>query len=120
MLPSYQNSTDLLTEVANNTKLYTLLIIQLNKDFHLTGIDVTFSEDNTPSTLKEVLLKVVKKLLLHDFNSFTNLLYRIDISEKDIQMNDATDIDLYAENITFLILQRIWKKVWFKERFYKG
>ncbi|WP_440122724.1 hypothetical protein [Tenacibaculum sp. Ill] len=116
MLPSYQNSIDLLTNVANQ-KLYKQLVVQLNKDFSLTGIDLTFSENNTPLELKEELQKSVKELVLHDFSSYTNLLYHIDVSEKDSQINESNDIDRYIENITFLILKRIWKKVWFKNQF---
>ncbi|WP_417785700.1 hypothetical protein [Tenacibaculum sp.] len=118
MLPIYQNSIDLLTNVANQ-KLYKQLIIQLNKDFSLTGIDLDFSVNNVPSELKEKLQKSVKELILHDFNSYTNLLYRIDVSEKDTQIVNSTNIDAYIENVTFLILKRVWKKVWFKNQFSK-
>lgn len=118
MLPSYQNSIDLLTNVANQ-KLYKQLIVQLNKDFSLTRIDLDFSANNTPSELKEKLQKSVKELILHDFNSYTNLLYRIDVSEKDTKIVDSTNIDAYIENITFLILKRVWRKVWFKNQFTK-
>ncbi|MDE1206210.1 hypothetical protein [Tenacibaculum larymnensis] len=116
MLPSYQNSIDLLTNVANQ-ELYKQLVVQLNKDFSLTGIDLTFSENNTPLELKEELQKSIKELVLHDFSSYTNLLYRIDVSEKDSQITESNDIDKYTENVTFLILKRIWKKVWFKNQF---
>jgi len=116
MLPSYQNSIDLLTNVTNQ-KLYKQLVVQLNKDFSLTGIDLTFSKNNTPLELKEELQKSIKELVLHDFSSYTNLLYRIDVSEKDSQITESNDIDRYIENITFLILKRIWKKVWFKKNF---
>ncbi|GFD80215.1 hypothetical protein KUL118_30770 [Tenacibaculum sp. KUL118] len=118
MLPSYQNSIDLLTNVANQ-KLYKQLIVQLNKDFSLTGIDLTFSENKTPLELKEELQKSIKELVLHDFSSYTNLLYRIDVSEKDSQITESNDIDKYTENVTFLILKRTWKKVWFKNQFSK-
>nr|BFF36466.1 hypothetical protein BACT7_13280 [Tenacibaculum mesophilum] len=118
MLPSYQDSIDLLINVANQ-KLYKQLIVQLNKDFSLTGIDLDFSANNTPSELKEKLQKSVKELILHDFNSYTNLLYRIDVSEKDTQNIESTDINVYTECLTFLILKRVWKKVWFKNQFTK-
>ncbi|MGG6229311.1 hypothetical protein [Tenacibaculum sp. SDUM215027] len=118
MLPSYQNSVDLLTSVANSD-LYKHLIVQLNKDLSLVGIDLSFSENNTPIQLKEALQKSIQELILHDFSSYTNLLYRIDVSEKDIQNVESADIDVYSKNVTFLILKRIWKKVWFRHRFSK-
>ncbi|CAM1339235.1 hypothetical protein [Tenacibaculum aestuarii] len=116
MLPSYQNSADLLSSVAT-TKLYKDLIIQLNKDLSLTGIDVNFPENSSPLELKESLQKIIKELILQDFNSYSNLLYRIDVSEKEIQNIASSDIDKYSENATFLILKRVWKKVWFKKNF---
>lgn len=116
MLPSYQNSVDLLNNVAN-TKLYKELIIQLNKDVNLTGIDVAFLEDYSPTQLKEALQKLIKELIQYDFNSYSNLLYRIDVSEKEIQNIESSDVDRYSENATFLILKRVWKKVWFKHQF---
>ncbi|REH46390.1 hypothetical protein C7448_10860 [Tenacibaculum gallaicum] len=118
MFPNYQNSIDLLTNVTN-TKLYKELIIQLNKDFGLAGIDTSFSEESTPLQLKEGLQTSIKELILHDFSSYTNLLYRIDVSEKDTQIVESTDMNVYTENVTFLILKRIWKKVWFKHQFSK-
>lgn len=116
MLPSYQNSADLLSSVAN-TKLYKDLIIQLNKDVSLTGIDANFSEVSSPLELKEELQKIIKELILQDFNSYSNLLYRIDVSEKEIQTIESSNIDKYSKNATFLILKRVWKKVWFKKNF---
>ncbi len=118
MLPSYQDSVDLLNNVAN-TNLYKQLIIQLNKDFNLAGIDVVLSLDNSPLVAKETLQKTIKELVLRDFSSYTNLLYHIDISEKDIQNLNVYNLDAYTESVTFLILQRIWKKVWFKNKFTK-
>ena len=100
MLPSYQNSIELLTRVAD-AKLFKELILQLNKDVSLVGINVVFSEDYSPIQLKEDLQKLIKELIQNDFNSYANLLYRIDVSE----------------NATFLILKRVGKKVWFRNNF---
>ncbi|CAM1368052.1 conserved hypothetical protein [Tenacibaculum sediminilitoris] len=118
MLPRYQNSIDLLTNIVS-AKLYKELVLQLNKDFGLVGIAIYFSEENTPLQLKKNLQTAIKELVLHDFSSYTNLLYRIDVSEKNTLIVESTNIDVYTENITFLILKRIWKKVWFKNQFSK-
>ena len=118
MLPGYQNSLDLLTDVTNN-RLYQQLIIQLNKDVHLTGIDVVFAENSTPLILKEQLQNTIKDLFTHHFDMYTNLLYRIDVSEKEVLTATSSDMNSYTEHITFLILKRVWKKVWFKNQFSK-
>lgn len=116
MIPSYQNSIELLTSVAD-TKLFKELILQLNKDVNLVGIDVVFLENYSPIQLKEDLQKLIKELIQNDFNSYTNLLYRVDVSERGMQNIESTNIDEYSENATFLILKRAWEKVWFRNNF---
>ncbi|WP_435261414.1 hypothetical protein [Tenacibaculum sp. nBUS_03] len=111
-----QNSTDLLSNIKSN-KLYNDLINQLNKDLSLTGNNLHFSQDYVPLTLKKKLQAKIKELIINDFDLFTSLLYRIDVSENDIQKIESTNIDLYAQNITFLILKRTWKKVLFKDQY---
>ena len=116
MLSEYQNTNDLLTGISNY-KLYTQLINQLNKDFSLANIDISFNEDNTPQTLKDKLVKQVTFLISNDSYSYQNLLYIIDVSEHDINKIALSNINSYIENIVFLILKRVWKKVWFKNKF---
>ncbi len=116
MLPSYQNSADLLVNVTEN-KLYSKLIEQLNKDFHLANFDFHLSENSTPLTLKEELKKVVKNLLLTNFNTYNALLYIVDVSEESIKKIESSDDDIYSEQIVFLLLKRIWKKVWFRAKY---
>lgn len=111
-----QNSTDLLSSIKSN-KLHKDLINQLNKDLSLTGNNLHFSQDFVPLTLKKELQTKIKELIINDFNSFTNLLYRIDVSENDVQKIESTNIDLYAQNITFLILKRTWEKVLLKHQY---
>jgi predicted secreted protein len=116
MLPSYQNSTDLLINVTEN-KLYSKLIAQLNKDFSLANFDFHLSEKSTPLALKEELKKAVKNLILSDFTTYNALLYIVDVSEESIKKINSSDVDVYSEHIVFLILKRIWKKVWFRAKY---
>ncbi|SEC20570.1 hypothetical protein SAMN04489761_2372 [Tenacibaculum sp. MAR_2009_124] len=83
MLSDYSNSLDLLNTVSERN-LYQELILQLNKDFSLVGLDHTFSKDQSPIQLKENLIIVIENLINTDFTSFVNLLYRIDVSEEKI------------------------------------
>ena len=116
MLLEYKNSLDILTNVSE-TNLYEELILQLNKDFSLVGLDYTFSKDQSPVQLKENLIVIVENLIKTDFNSYLNLLYRIDISEKKIASSNTNNITEYFEKVSFEILKRIWKKVWFRKQF---
>lgn len=117
MLPDYHNSSDLLIDISKNS-LYSKLIIQLNKDFGLVNLDINLPENSTPSLIKEELKKVVKNLILTDLNNYKNLLYIIDFHEVMTFKKEASNIDIYTESIVFLILKRVWKKVWFKANYY--
>ncbi|OSY86991.1 hypothetical protein WH52_13915 [Tenacibaculum holothuriorum] len=116
MLSEYQNTNDLLTGVSND-ELYTQLINQLNKDFSLANIDFSFTEDSSPQLLKDKLIKQITFLISNDSHSYQNLLYIIDVSEHDINKIASPNTNSYIENIVFLILKRILKKVWFKNKF---
>jgi len=109
MLPSFENSSDLLDNVLK-VDLYTQLIKQLNKDFSLTNLSLNINERITPLTLKKELQEAIENIILNDTNSFSSLLYIIDIPEKDLINSDI-------EKVTFLILKRTWKKVWFRNNY---
>ena len=116
MLQEYQNSIALLTNVVNK-ELYTQLIQQLNKDVGLVSLDVIFNTANTPLELKNKLQKTVKDLFLNNTDNYYNLLYRIDVSETTLKSINTSTIDTYTEAITFLILKRVWQKVYYKNKF---
>ncbi|CAL2106815.1 conserved hypothetical protein [Tenacibaculum sp. 190524A02b] len=118
MTPTYENSLDLLTGVSKEP-LYQALIHQLNKDFYLAGIDVTLENNQSPQQLKETIEEIVSQLITNDFNSFLNLLYRIDIPENKVLNYESFSIEVYTKKVAFVILKRIWKKVWLKNNYSK-
>lgn len=99
---------------AKRLNLYQNLIKQVNKDFLLANIDLGFDEAILPSSLKYMLHKVVYKLINEKFNEYLNLLYIIDVSEKKIKELDGSDVLKLSGEVAFLVLQREWQKVWFK------
>lgn len=118
MLTNYNNSLELLID-SQNLRLYNQLINQLNKDFNSVSINVAFSKNNKPSELKENLQITIKKLIEIDFNTFTNLLYRVDISENNAKNSKSLNLEEYSTKIAFLILKRALQKVWFKNQYSK-
>ncbi|MEW4923889.1 hypothetical protein [Algibacter sp. 2305UL17-15] len=106
-----------LIEEANQLDLYKKLILQLNKDFLLANIDLDFHEDVLPSSLKLILHETVYKLIQEKFTDYLNLLYIIDVSEKQVKALDGDDILKLSEDVAFLILKREWQKVWYKNQF---
>ncbi|AJR03110.1 hypothetical protein [Siansivirga zeaxanthinifaciens] len=107
---------DLILE-ATNSNLYKKLIAQLNKDFLLANIDLDFHEDILPSSLKFMLHETIYKLIQEKFSDYLNLLYIIDVSEKQVKMLDGTDVLKLSEAVSFLILKREWQKVWLKNKY---
>jgi len=107
------NFDDLINE-ANGLQLYQNLVKQLNKDFLLANIDLDFDEDILPTSLKYLLHETIFKLIQEKFSDFLNLLYIIDVPERQVKELDGSDTLKLAEAISFLILKREWQKVWFR------
>ena len=111
-----QNFDELITQ-ASSENLYVKLVNQLNKDFLLANIDLDFEEDILPTSLKYILQDTVFKLIQEKFADYLNLLYIIDVSEQKVKQLDGSDVVLLSEQVTFLILQREWQKVWYRNKY---
>lgn len=107
---------ELITE-ANQLDLYKKLVLQLNKDFLFANINLDFSEDILPESLKLLLHETIYKLIQEKFTEYLNLLYIIDVPEVNIKALDGNDTLKLSEDVTFLILKREWQKVWFKNKY---
>jgi len=114
MLP--QKYTAEIFQKEENKDLLVKLIQQLNKDFSLTGIDFSFEEDSSISALVVQLSIKIESLMKIDFQTYLNLLYRIDIPESKMREIDEIDTEKISQKVTSLILIREWQKVWFKSR----
>lgn len=107
---------ELVAEV-NALDLYDRLIIQLNKDFLLAGIDLEFSVTTQPHDLFHSLWQTVYFLLREKFMDYLNLLYIIDVPEQQVKQLDGNDLEILAKNVGFLILKREWQKVWYNKHY---
>lgn len=110
------NFEDLVTQ-ANTLNLYTKLIVQLNKDLLYANVDLEFDEETLPTSLKLVLHETIFHLIQNKFTKYLNLLYIVDVSELKIRALDGNDPLQLSEEVTFLILQREWQKVWYKAKY---
>ena len=106
-----------LVEVAESSNLYEKLIHQVNKDFLLANIDLDFNSNILPSSLKYLLHEIIYKLIQEKFTEYLNLLYIVDVSEEKVKSLDGYDTLQLSEQVTFLVLQREWQKVWFKNHY---
>ena len=111
-----QTFENLISE-AERLELYSKLIEQINKDFLLANIDLDFDVTILPSSLKYLLHEIVFKLIQEKFADYLNLLYIIDVSENKIKQLDGNDTLKLSEDVTLLILQREWQKVWFRNKY---
>lgn len=110
-------NTDLLLSEAQKETLYTKLIEQLNKDFTLANELLNFSSDISPIDLKLGLRDKLYALIQHRFAEYLNVLYIVDVPEREIKALSGADILELSEQVTFLILKREWQKVWFRNRY---
>jgi hypothetical protein len=102
---------------AQQLNLYQKLVQQLNKDFLYANINLQFEDDVLPSSLKLLLHETIYKLIQEKFTDYLNLLYIIDVSEKQIKQLDGSDILQLSEQVAFLILKREWQKVWLRNKY---
>ncbi|NRD18912.1 hypothetical protein HNV08_02535 [Winogradskyella eckloniae] len=107
---------DLVSE-AETLNLYKKLIQQLNKDLLYANIDLEFDKETLPTSLKFVLQETVFNLINSKFSDYLNLLYIVDVSEIKIKSLEGSDALKLSEDVTFLLLQREWQKVWFKAQY---
>jgi len=107
---------DLVAKVESQN-LYQKLLVQLNKDLLSANIDLEFDEETLPTSLKLVLHETIYHLLQEKFSDYLNLLYIVDVSEYKVRELDGHDTVQLSEQVTFLILQREWQKVWYRETF---
>ncbi len=110
-------NTDLLLSEAQKEKLYTKLVEQLNKDFTLANEPIDLETDVSPIQLKLGIQEKIYSLIQHKFAEYLNLLYIIDVPEKDIKSLDGSDLVELSEQVAFLVLKREWQKVWFRNKY---
>ena len=93
---------------------------QLTKDFELCGLldDAPQINSNELNHVFSELLKSIRLLENKGANGLMNLLYRIDVTES--QINQAVKLNpdkTWQEVIAELIIKRILQKVIFKEKY---
>ncbi|NAS32176.1 hypothetical protein GTQ40_14415 [Flavobacteriaceae bacterium R38] len=106
-----------LLEEAEKLKLYQNLINQLNKDFNYANVQLDLVPEITPIALKKELEATVYWLIQEKFTDYLNLLYIIDVPEKEVKKLKGDDIATLSGQICFLILKREWQKVWYRNQY---
>jgi hypothetical protein len=110
-------STDHLLSEAEKENLYLKLIEQLNKDFNFANESIDIHPSTKAFELKVQLHEKIYRLIQYKFAEYLNLLYIIDVPEKEVKKLDGSDLVELSEQVTYLILKREWMKVWFRNNY---
>ena len=98
-------------------KLYNDLIIQLNKDFSLSGIDFNLSLTSKPNKLIKDLTLLFENIIIKDYQKFNQLMYVLDIPENKLISLKESHLNVVIDRIIRLVLERVLQKVYLKQKF---
>jgi hypothetical protein len=110
-----QTLNELFSE-ASREQMLNAMISQLNKDLALANVDHHFDEDLEADVLKAELEHVLERLFTRHYDDYLNLLYRIDVRDTELARIALTPQEERISAIAFVVLQRIYSKVWFRSR----
>ena len=99
------------------TKLYNDLIIQLNKDLLLSGIDFKLQLNCKPKSLVNDISKLFRTTILKNRQKFSQFMYVLDIPENKLASINETDLEAIINRIVRLVLERVSQKVYLKQKF---
>ncbi len=111
-----ENSGELI-HLASGQLLFGKVVKQLEKDFLLANIFWDVPSGANGDALISSLREKIYYLIMERFSEYLNLLYAIDIPEKEFQHIEITDAVEVADQMTFLILKREYQKVWFRNKY---
>lgn len=112
-----ENNITIWTQAIAQEPLYPNLIAQIQKDFDLTGVYIDLPENASPEQLINTVSQVVYSLVQYKFDTFMQLLYRIDVAEQIMQTDSVDTAEVVTEKATYEILKREWQKVQWREKF---
>jgi hypothetical protein len=108
-LPKLTDSKEVLAAYISSKDLLRLLILQLRKDFEVAGIPIKLSLSKKYNFL-ELVIAVSDHLSGKTSHQLSNLLYRVDVSEKQLQEAMPTpgiDVQLFSEVLIKRELQKV-------------
>jgi len=116
MLSNINNSLELL-EAIQQEQLYQKLVQQLKKDFDLANVPINIPLDISPQELKSTIHEKIYFLIVEKFQEYLNLLYVVDISEKEVKKIAPADVADISAEVSSLLLKREWQKVCYKAKY---
>ena len=83
----------------------------------MANLDVNFESTILPIELKKQLEANLKNLIAFNYDGYLNLVYRVDVSERELLSVKTGDSEELISLIAFLILKRECQKVWIKRNY---
>lgn len=100
--------------VAGEKELIGKLTAQVEKDFGLANVSLKLPVIFEVNTFVSCIRERVYRLMVEQFSEYLNLLYIVDVPEREFKHIQVTDAAEVADRVTFLILKREFQKVLFK------
>ena len=98
--------------VLKNQNLFEHVVNQIEKDLMLSGLEVDSLEKSDPPSFLMSLAMIIEKLIKLDPEKLSILLYRVDVSEKEInKMFEQLALENMREAFSKLILIRTLQKI---------
>lgn len=104
-------------QLAKEKQWYVALIQQLHKDFGLAKVGFKADKEMPVLSLKNLVKEKIYFLLMEDYPSLLNLFYVMDIEERRLKEVTATGVIEVAEEVTDIVLRRIFKKIWLRKKY---
>ena len=123
METNFNDARDLLNH-AVETGRWNLLCSQLEKDYQRANVSFPFQQNKSGEGERGKLLRALREslyfLLMENFDQYLNLMYAADVPEREFKNIRVTDAVEVATQVTFILLQREYKKVLFRTREGRG
>ncbi len=116
MQSNFNTSMELL-EIVRREELYPKLLHQIKKDFDMANVPINIPRDISPEQLKSAIHEKIYYLIVEKFQEYLNLLYVVDISEKEVKKIAPSDVVDVSAEVSFLLLKREWQKVWYRAKY---
>lgn len=99
-------------KISADYSLLTDLIVQVEKDFNMAGVELSFKQVNF--TIKQFVTHIAQRLEItqkENYQKFSNLFYRIDLPLPKNNKNSLQKLDYYNQ-IAQQLIKHEFLKVW--------
>jgi len=120
MEPTYEDALNILNN-AKERNLLTALLFQLRKDYQRINLTFPLAEAEVSQFTSAGIIQRLREnlyyLLMERFDAYLNLMYTVDVPEREFEHIEPTDAVEVAGQVCYLVLRREWEKVELRTRY---